>query len=75
MPTIKAKVIEWIQSLPDDCTLEDLKYHLYVRDAVEQGLQDIKEGRILSQEEVKRRVNEWFASPRMRGGLTSDDPT
>ncbi len=62
MTTIKAKVIEWIQSLPDDCTLEDIKYHLYVRDSVEKGLRDVEEGRVLSHEEVKRRMNEWLAS-------------
>src|SRR4051794_3488734 len=31
MSTIKVKVIEWIQALPDDCTLEDIRHHLDIR--------------------------------------------
>ena len=57
--TIKAKVIEWIQSLPDDCALADIRYHLYVREKVEQGLQDLEQGKVISQEEVERRMADW----------------
>jgi predicted transcriptional regulator len=62
MQTVKQQAIEWIQSLPDDCTLDDIRYHLYFRERVEAGLKDADEGRVIPHEEVKRRVSEWLAS-------------
>lgn len=41
-----------VELLPDDCTLEDIQYHLYVREKVERGIQAINEGRVVSQEPV-----------------------
>ena len=35
---IKEQAIELIRTLPDDCTLEDIQYHLYVRAKVENGI-------------------------------------
>ena len=48
MSPLKEAVIRLIQSLPDDCTLEDIQYHLYVREKVEAGLRDVAEGRVVS---------------------------
>ncbi len=65
MAHLKEKVIELIKSLPEDATLEDIHYHLYVREKVEHGLKAIDEGRIVSQEEAEKRVAEWLkSSPR-----------
>ena len=49
----KEKVIEWIRALPDDCTLEDVQYHLHVREKVEQGMEALNQGQVVSHEEVK----------------------
>lgn len=62
MATIKEKALDWIRSLPDDCTLEDIRYHLYVREKVEQGLKAVDDGEGVDHEEVKRRMAEWLAS-------------
>jgi predicted transcriptional regulator len=62
MSTVKDEVIRLIQALPDDCTLEDIQYQLYVREQVTQGLADIEAGRVVSAEEAKRRVAEWRKS-------------
>ncbi len=62
MPSIKQQALEWIQSLPDDCTLDDIRYQLYFRESVEAGLTAAEEGRVIPHEEVKRRVNEWLTS-------------
>ena len=59
---IKNKVISLIQSLPDDCTLEDIQYHLYVREKVEQGIKAIEEGRTVTQEQAEAKVKEWLKS-------------
>ena len=62
MSRIKEAVIKLVESLPDDCTIEDIQYHLYVREKVQRGSQAIDEGRVRSHEEVGRRLDEWAAS-------------
>jgi len=59
---IKEQAIELIKSLPDDCTLEDIQYHLYVRAKVEKGIRAIDEGRVVSQDEAEKKVKEWVKS-------------
>jgi len=59
---VKEQAIELIMSLPDDCTLEDIQYHLYVRVKVEKGIRAIDEGRVVSQEEAEKKVREWVKS-------------
>ena len=39
---------------------KDIQYHIYVREKIERGLQEIKEGRLLSQKEVERRMSQWL---------------
>ncbi len=56
----KKEAIELIKQLPENCSFEDIQYHLYVREKVERGLRDLKSGRILSQREVERRMNKWL---------------
>ncbi len=41
-----------LDRLPDDCTLDDVLYHLYVIQAVAQGQADAKASRTLSHQEV-----------------------
>jgi predicted transcriptional regulator len=62
MSPVKESVIKLVESLPDDCTVEDIQYHLYVRDKVLRGSQAIDEGRIQSHEEVGRRLDQWAES-------------
>jgi len=62
MSAVKEEAIRLIQSLPDDCSLEEIQYHLDVIQKVENGLAAIDEGRIVSQEEAERRVAGWGKS-------------
>jgi hypothetical protein len=50
MSPIKEAVIKMVEALPDNCTWEDVQYRLYVRAKVEQGLLDIEEGNVVSQQ-------------------------
>ena len=52
---IKDEAKRLIDELPDNSTWEDLMYRIYVRKAVEAGLQDSREGRIISHAEVRKR--------------------
>jgi hypothetical protein len=62
MQTAKDVAIEVIHSLPDDCTLDDIAYRLYLRRKLERSAKDIEEGRVYSQEEAKEIVQSWFTS-------------
>ena len=62
MPTAKAQALEMIASLPDTCTLEDIQYHLYVREKAERGLKAIDEGRTVSQDAAEQTVHQWLES-------------
>lgn len=45
-----------IDELPENATLNDIMYELYVKQKIEAGLQAVKEGRTIPHEEVKRRL-------------------
>jgi len=60
MSAVKEQAIRIIESLPEDCTLEDIQYHLYVREKVERGMRAIDEGETLSQAEAEKKVREWL---------------
>jgi hypothetical protein len=56
---IKEEARRLVDSLPDDSTWEDLMYQIYVREAVEKGLDDAQAGRVT---DVKK-VREEFGLP------------
>jgi predicted transcriptional regulator len=60
MPTAKAEVRKILDEIPEDASFEDIQYHIYVRQKIERGLQDVKKGRLISQEEAERRMSKWL---------------
>jgi len=60
MQTVKKEVVDLLNRLPEDCSLEDVQYHLYVLQKIEHGLKDAKEGRVRSQEEVEKMMSKWL---------------
>ncbi len=62
MSTIKDKVAELIHHLPEDSTLEDIQYHLYVLEKISKGQQSIKDGKGVSNEEAKARLSKWITN-------------
>jgi len=60
MQTVKQEVSNLLNRLPDDCTLEDVQYHLYVLQKIERGLKDAEEGRVYTQEEVEKMMSKWL---------------
>lgn len=60
--TLKQGVLEMIQGLPDNCTLEEIQYHLHVYAGIQRAIADIDAGRIVPQDEVMQRVDEWLTS-------------
>jgi predicted transcriptional regulator len=54
--TAKHQVEEILKMLPETASLEDIQYHIYVRQKTEQGLEDVDTGRVVSHDEVQRRL-------------------
>lgn len=48
----KATVRALLDRLPDDCTIEDVLYHLYVFQKVDRGRADLAAGRVVPHEHV-----------------------
>lgn len=62
MNRAKEEAIRLIRSLPDDCSIEKIQYHLSVIRRVRAGLADAEEGRTVSQGDAERRVAARVAS-------------
>lgn len=57
MGTAKNDVQSLLEKLPDDCTLEDIQYHLYVVEKIRRGIERAeKEGEITQQDVEKQLV-------------------
>jgi predicted transcriptional regulator len=50
--TAKETVRALLDRLPNDCSLDDVMYHLYVVQAVGSGLADGEAGRVIPHEQV-----------------------
>jgi hypothetical protein len=57
MNTAKDEVESFLRKLPDDCTPEDIQYHLYVVEKIRRGIESADTQGPLTQEEVERRLN------------------
>jgi hypothetical protein len=71
MSPTKQAAIELINSLPDNCTLDDISYRLNLQRKLERSAKDIEEGRVFSKDEAKEIVQSWFTS----SGLTKPSAT
>ena len=59
MSTVKEEVQSLLKKLPDDCTYEDIQYHLYVIEKVRRGIQRAETEGTVSQAEVEKRFSRW----------------
>lgn len=55
----KKDVIAFLETMPDDATLDDIIYHLHVQWNILSGLQDVEEGRVISNEDMKEIIDQW----------------
>ena len=62
MAKAKAEALEMIKKLPDDVTTGGIMEELFFKQQVEKGLQDVMEGRVLTPDELKRRIAQWRKS-------------
>jgi CHC2 zinc finger len=58
--TAKREAQRVLDNLPEDATLEQIQYHLYVLQKIEEGRRAIDEGRVIPHEDVVRRMAKWL---------------
>ena len=52
----KDKVLNFIKSLPDGLSVEEITYRLYVNERIIKAQQQIKDGNFLTHEDAKERM-------------------
>ena len=61
MNTAKEEVRSLLQNLPEDCTLEDVQYHLYVIGKVQRGIDRAEKEGTIPHEEIEKRLGKWIS--------------
>jgi len=57
--TVKEKMAEIINELPDDSSYDEILRELAFRGMIERGLQDSDAQRTISDDEMERRIKSW----------------
>lgn len=59
MSAAKREVEALLKKLPDECTLEDIQYHLYVIEKIQRGIKVADEQGSVSQADAEQRLSKW----------------
>jgi hypothetical protein len=62
MLAVKQEAQNMIQNLPDNCTYEDIQYHLYVVEKIKNGITRAENGETLSHQNAKQRMAKWLSN-------------
>ena len=62
MSNPKAEARSMIEGLPEDASLEDIQYHLYVLEKVKRGIDRAETEGAITHEDVKARLSKWLAA-------------
>lgn len=58
--TAKQQAQDVLKSLPDDCSMEQIQYHLYVADKIRQRLHTADDQPAIPHDDVKKRLAKWL---------------
>jgi hypothetical protein len=58
--TVKERVIQAVQDLPDDASIEDAMARLLLSAKVERGVKEADAGHLIDHREVKERMAKWL---------------
>lgn len=57
----KAAVLKLLEQLPEEATLEEIQYHLYVLQKIRAGQEAIDRRHVIPHEDVMRELAGWLA--------------
>jgi hypothetical protein len=60
MSPVKQDVMTLLTNLPDDCSLEDIQYHLYVLEKVRKGLEVAEGYGTVDRQDAEQRLEKWI---------------
>lgn len=60
MSTAKDEVRKLLDRMPEDASLEEIQYGLYVRQKIDRALEQVESGDTLSMEEAEQRLSKWL---------------
>jgi hypothetical protein len=60
MQTAKEQAAEVLRALPDDVSMEDIQYHLYVQEKIRKAQESIAAGRSLDSGRARMRLGRWL---------------
>lgn len=61
MNSPKSDAKAMIEGLPEDVSLEDIQYHLYVLEKAKRGIERAETEGAISHEDAKARLGKWLA--------------
>ncbi|MDQ7072369.1 MAG: hypothetical protein Q9N32_00825 [Gammaproteobacteria bacterium] len=59
MNTAKENITSLLNALPEDCTLEDVQYHLYVVEKIQNSMARSETEGSISQHDIEKKFRQW----------------
>jgi len=59
MSIVKERLTEVIQNQPEDASYDEIIRELAFENMVERGLEDVRQGRVISNDEMEQRIKTW----------------
>ncbi len=59
MESLKKEALNAIAKLPDETTIDDIMYRLYVIEKVRRGRTAVERGEVISTEDLKKEMESW----------------
>jgi len=57
--TAKQQVEQILEKLPDDCSLADIQYQLYVVETLRRRIEQADQGQFVSQADAEKHLEKW----------------
>ena len=61
MVSVKRQVALVLKELPEDCSIEDVQYYLYVLETVRRRMELAERGKFVPQSAAEKRMAKWIA--------------
>ena len=62
MRIARTELLRLVENLPETVEIEEVLYRLSLRERLEAAEEDIREGRVLSEDEVAVEIAQWFSA-------------
>lgn len=57
----RTQLLRLVENLPETVDIEEVLYRLSLRERLEAAEEDIRQGRVLSEDEVAAEIAQWFS--------------